>query len=264
MVAYNSTSGKLTRSRTQDTLSTEPSSLNTSTLGRDMILRFPNLTLLDGQPVPRVLLPVDTDRPAKPIPKAQMEQLTALPYTWPFDVQPKWADNPEMGGLGSAFLAKFFQLFDMDRNQLLSAYAPNATLAISYTTVVPPRARLAGYIHTLPNQKGLNFDKLARTDSVRNLLQRTPGTWRRSLLVANDQDKLTRWLIEDLPKTRHPLSEEGKWMYDVIGLDPVNGVGRIMLIVNGEFTECELGITIWGASVGAQSFCFCMQCHQKV
>ena len=29
-------------------------------------------------------------------------------------------------------------------------------------------------------------------------------------------------------------------MYDVIGMDPVNGVGRIMLIVHGEFAEREL------------------------
>lgn len=48
--------------------------------------------------------------------------------------------------------------------------------------------------------------------------------------------------MDDLPKTRHPLTEVNKWMYDVIGLDPVNGVGRIMLIVHGEFAERQSGL----------------------
>lgn len=59
------------------------------------------------------------------------------------------------------------------------------------------------------------------------------------MIVATDENKLRAWLNDDLPKTRHPLSEVGKWMYDVIGMDPVNGVGRIMLIVHGEFAECK-------------------------
>ena len=71
-----------------------------------MLLRFPNLTMLDGQAVPRIVLPVDTDLPAKPILKAQMEQLKQVPYTWPFDVRGKWADTGAMGEVGSAFLAK--------------------------------------------------------------------------------------------------------------------------------------------------------------
>lgn len=62
--------------------------------------------MLDGQPVPRVVLPVDTDLPAKPITKIQMEQLKGMPYTWPFDVQGKYADSEAMGALGSGFLAK--------------------------------------------------------------------------------------------------------------------------------------------------------------
>ena len=59
------------------------------------------------------------------------------------------------------------------------------------------------------------------------------------MVVATDETKLRTWLVEDLPKTRHPLSEVDKWMYDVIGMDPVNGIGRIMLVVHGEFAERE-------------------------
>jgi nuclear RNA export factor len=133
---------------------------------------------------------------------------------------------------------RFFELFDNDRNQLLVAYAPNATLSMNFTSAVPPRAKAAGYLSTLPNQRALNFERLKKLPH-RNLIHTGPSRWTKSLIVATDENKLRAWLNDDLPKTRHPLSEVGKWMYDVIGMDPVNGVGRIMLIVHGEFAECE-------------------------
>lgn len=133
---------------------------------------------------------------------------------------------------------RFFELFDNDRNQLLVAYAPNATLSMNFTSAVPPRAKAAGYLNTLPNQRALNFERLKKLPQ-RNLIHTGPSRWTKSLIVATDENKLRAWLNDDLPKTRHPLSEVGKWMYDVIGMDPVNGVGRIMLVVHGEFAECE-------------------------
>lgn len=136
---------------------------------------------------------------------------------------------------------RFFELFDNDRNQLLVAYAPNATLSMNFTTAVPPRAKVAGYLTTLPNQRALNFDRLKKS-AHRNLIHTGPSRWTKSLVVATDETKLRTWLMDDLPKTRHPLTEVNKWMYDVIGLDPVNGVGRIMLIVHGEFAERQSGL----------------------
>ena len=62
--------------------------------------------MLDGQPVPRLVLPVDTDLPSKPIVKEEMDQLKARPYTWPFDVRDKWADADAMRIVGDRFLAK--------------------------------------------------------------------------------------------------------------------------------------------------------------
>jgi len=111
---------------------------------------------------------------------------------------------------------------------------------MNFTSAVPPRAKVAGYQQILPNQKSLTFDKLKKQNH-RNLAHTGPTRWSKSLIVATDETKLSRWLKEDLPGTRHPLDEESKWMYDVIGMDPVNGVGRIMLIVHGEFAECESG-----------------------
>jgi nuclear RNA export factor len=117
---------------------------------------------------------------------------------------------------------------------------------MNFTSVVPPRARAAGYQHTLPNQKSLTFDKLKRGNH-RNLIHTGPGRWAKSLIVASDEIKLRAWLSDDLPGTRHPTSEPGKWMYDVVGMDPVNGVGRIMLMVHGEFAERES----WRIRVGS-------------
>jgi hypothetical protein len=51
-------------------------------------------------------LPIDTDLPAKPIAKEEMDQLKARPYTWPFDVKDKWADADAMRLVGDRFLAK--------------------------------------------------------------------------------------------------------------------------------------------------------------
>jgi hypothetical protein len=106
---------------------------------------------------------------------------------------------------------------------------------MNLTMSVPPRAKAAGYLHTLPHQKALNFDALKPIQ--RNLAFTGVGRWTSCMVVLTDEKKLKKWLIDDLPKTQHPMNEQGNWMYDVVGMDPVNGIGRIMLIVHGEFAE---------------------------
>lgn len=43
--------------------------------------------------------------------------------------------------------------------------------------------------------------------------------------------------MKGVPGTRHPLDDPTRWMYDVLPLDAVAGVGRIMLTIHGEFYE---------------------------
>jgi hypothetical protein len=57
-------------------------------------------------------LPIDTDLPAKPIAKEEMDQLKARPYTWPFDVKDKWADADAMRLVGDRFLAKWASMVE--------------------------------------------------------------------------------------------------------------------------------------------------------
>jgi hypothetical protein len=56
-------------------------------------------------------------------------------------------------------------------------------------------------------------------------------------LVVSDERSLTEWLLRTIPVTKHPLDDPAKWMYDVLPLDAMAGVGRIMLTIHGEFVE---------------------------
>lgn len=59
------------------------------------------------------------------------------------------------------------------------------------------------------------------------------------MLVMNRGDGLLKWLSDEVPRTSHPLNEAAKWVYDVVELETVAGMGRVLLTVHGEFKECK-------------------------
>lgn len=141
---------------------------------------------------------------------------------------------------------RFFLCFDDDRTQLLNAYAANATLSVSATTSINPRARAAHYHYDLPNQSKLNWAPYLEAPS-RNLLRTGNDKRIKSLIKADhhqsrpagQQSEVERWLVKTLPRTRHPKTDAEKWMFDAINLGAVGGIERMLLTVHGEYEERE-------------------------
>lgn len=81
-----------------------------------------------------------------------------------------------------------------------------------------------------------SFDAWGETN--RNLI-RIGKNRRTQTLIVSDAQSLREWLVKGIPATKHPLDDPTRWMYDVLPLDAVAGVGRIMLTIHGEFYEGE-------------------------
>lgn len=214
--------------------------------------------MLDGQAVPRIVFDVPINTLARPTDLATFDALKAQPMEWPAQVQPSHADSPAVAEFVNAFMAKcvplcsalcarlgltscvccscrYFALFDGDRSQLLPAYAEDATVSFSHTHNLPIRSRLAGLHRSLPHQDKPSWSEWADGPS-RNLLRAGQGK-RNGMLIINRGEALVKWLSDTVPKTAHPLSEAAKWVYDVVELETVAGMGRVLLTVHGEFQE---------------------------
>ncbi|KAJ9126983.1 hypothetical protein QFC24_001214 [Naganishia onofrii] len=192
--------------------------------------------MLDEELVPRINFPVGVDYPIKAIEAQEMEQIRAKPFCWPCDVKGNLVETPELNVFATTFLPKFFQAFDTDRSALVPAYAPHATLSYNLTTTAP-RRKIPNVVAPAPGKH--SFDTW--TEHNRNLVR--IGKHRRvNTLVIGDEaaTRLSEWLEKTVPRTQHPLHDPTKWMYDVLPLDAMAGVGRIMLTIHGEFLEGKL------------------------
>lgn len=211
---------------------------------RDMLNRFPNLHILDQVPIPRICLEVPVGSRVEPISELKLSTMQGQAYTWPCDVAPGFQESPVIREWVNEFLAKFFLCFDDDRTQLLNAYAANATLSVSATTSINPRARAAHYHYDLPNQSKLNWAPYLEAPS-RNLLRTGNDKRIKSLIKADhhqsrpagQQSEVERWLVKTLPRTRHPKTDAEKWIFDAINLGAVGGIERMLLTVHGEYEE---------------------------
>ncbi|KAJ9098728.1 hypothetical protein QFC21_004376 [Naganishia friedmannii] len=199
----------------------------------DVIARFPNLTMLDEELVPRITFPVGVDYPIKAIEAQEMEQIRAKPFCWPYDVTGNLVETLELDAFATTFLAKFFEAFDSDRSVLVPVYAPQATLSFNITTTAP-RRKIPNVVVPAPGKH--SFDTW--TEHNRNLV-RIGKNRRVNTLVVSDEavTRLSEWLEKTVPRTQHPLHDPTKWIYDVLPLDAMAGVGRIMLTIHGEFLE---------------------------
>jgi nuclear RNA export factor len=134
---------------------------------------------------------------------------------------------------------RFFAAFDSSRSSLLPVYAPQATLSHNFTYTIP-RRRVKSEVTVAPGKT--SWDHWNPTN--RNLI-RIGKPRRTNTLVVSDERSLTAWLLNTIPATKHPLDDPTKWMYDVLPLDAVGGVGRIMLTIHGEFVEGMFDICLW-------------------
>ncbi|KAB5595766.1 MRNA export factor mex67 [Ceratobasidium theobromae] len=227
----------------------------------EIIRRFPNLEMLDQEPIIKigfdVSLPEITERDRA----VQADKQVQWPAATSFLVDMKAGFmGPGIEATTVEFLTKYFELFDSNRSQLTPVYSSTATFSLSLNTSIPPRARIRGYHAHLPRQKELKWAPWMEVGS-------------RNLLRVAKLDKTTTFLrstapevvkaLEELPGTKHDVTgtggategtggtvigsaAAGKFVVDAftcLGVLPGEGDAGIVLFVNvhGEFAEQPTG-----------------------
>ncbi|KAJ1028629.1 hypothetical protein NDA16_001795 [Ustilago loliicola] len=210
---------------------------------QEVLSKFRTLTMLDRKPVTPTesgFANLPTGGKSKKI-DADAAQVPLRNF--PIPNKPGFVDA-EAGAIMPNFLSKYFMLYDTDRSQLSEAYAPLAQFSFCLNVIPPPRARAAGFLHTMPHQKELNFDRYSDNGN-RNLMRiRTPKVHHQSLHHGAGSILAC---LRRLPKTSHPLNDASKFVVDAWVL-PNNVIGArlkgeerpealLYINVHGEYAE---------------------------
>lgn len=156
---------------------------------------------------------------------------------------------------------RFFEMFDSNRDSLRAVYSTNATFSVVTASSVPPRARSAGYINTLPRQKDLSW-KAYRDIYSHNIM--TLGVRPASKGFPRGPTAILS-TIKKFPRTTHPLTDASKFVVDgwvinnaIVGAslgasDKTANASKpdalLFISVQGEFAELP--------SLGVRSFSRC-------
>ena len=133
---------------------------------------------------------------------------------------------------------RFFTIYDNQRPALVNAYHPTGTFSFSANTAIPPRARIEGFHHSMPNQKKLEWPPWLNggLGGSRNLTRMgtNPEKMERTLHVGGEEAAKA---MVDLPNTKHDVA--GSPEKFCIDAWPVShGDGTVLFItVHGQFTE---------------------------
>lgn len=177
---------------------------------REVLSKFRQLTLLDQKPVTPTESGFVNLQSSTKSKKVDADAAQVPLRNFPVPNKPGFVDA-EAGAIMPNFLSKFFTLYDSDRNQLSEAYAPLAQFSYCLNVVPPPRARAAGFLHTMPHQKELNFDRY-QDKGNRNLMRvHTPKG--RHLSLHHGVGSILA-ILRKLPKTSHPLNDASKFVVD--------------------------------------------------
>ncbi|OCF38158.1 nuclear RNA export factor 1/2 [Kwoniella heveanensis BCC8398] len=211
------------------------------TYKHEILRRFPGLRILDGVSLERVIFPIER-KPKARLTDEQKAALVAKPFTFPFDVQPGFGEEG-VKDYAMQFCAKYFTLFDNDRNSIIPAYAPNALVSISCNTL-PSRS-----LHQVEIQKTrsnrpqpVSFEAWTSLPS-RNFFRGVTSVKQRmeTLQTPADTERLLRWWNKAVPKTKHPLTDPTKWNFETWVLDGEGESTKLCLMIQGEFEEMPSG-----------------------
>ncbi|KAM0756564.1 hypothetical protein T439DRAFT_321275 [Meredithblackwellia eburnea MCA 4105] len=225
----------------------------------EMARRFPSLQQLDQQPLdPSIAFAVAATNEAEASnpgrssaakkDAARAAKLAKLSLAFPLPILGGFPEADEEGVrkyVGEQFLAKFFPMFDTDRNSLAAVYAPTCTFSFQVDTMVPLRTR-AKKIGSHGDKKFPNQHKLAWTDYLgggRNLT-RVLGAGKRSANLHITPSSVVGKLTA-MPGTEHPLADPTKFVFDTWTMPnlmapaaPGAAPGIVIFVsVHGEFTE---------------------------
>ncbi|KAG8954423.1 nuclear mRNA export, poly(A)+RNA binding protein [Tulasnella sp. 424] len=188
---------------------------------------FPCLKMLDMQPVVKV---AGFDASASKPSRADETGPTV------FDTQmggPIMQDGVQE--TTTAFLVKYFTLFDQNRAALVDAYSPNATFSVSINTAVPARARISRFFLELPHQKQLNWE--AWTPLSRNLTRiKNTGDVASHRLFKSPEDIVKA--LHRVPQTKHDIANGGNtFLAESWIVSSVLTLDTLLVTVHGQFTE---------------------------
>ncbi|KAN0063105.1 nuclear mRNA export, poly(A)+RNA binding protein [Thecaphora frezii] len=209
----------------------------------EILTRFPKLTLLDQKPV------TPTESGFANLPRSsKSKKLDAdaaqVPLrNFPVQNKPGFVDA-DASAIMPAFLSKFFSLYDTDRAALKDVYAPSAQFSYCVNVSPAPRAKAAGFLHTMPHQKELNFEKWNSLGG-RNLM-RVHMSKSRIVALHQGNARIIE-MLNKLPRTTHPLTDASKFVFDAWVM-PNNVIGAsfnadekpeavLFVSVHGEFAE---------------------------
>ncbi|KAI0067186.1 NTF2-like protein [Artomyces pyxidatus] len=200
----------------------------------NIMRRFPTLDMLDKEPVTKISFDAPeasqaTEPPIGPRPAAKV---------FPAEMRPSFVFGFDPA-ITTAFLGRFFQLFDTQRAALIDAYHESATFSFQANTSIPVRARIQGFQHSLPNQRNLEWSKWLGAGS-RNL-SRVAGAvdkMLKSMHVGREDAVKT---MMSLPSTKHDIvGSPEKFLIDAW---PITQGEKTTLFVSihGQFTEEPAG-----------------------
>ncbi|BGP36661.1 nuclear mRNA export, poly(A)+RNA binding protein [Rhodotorula kratochvilovae] len=227
------------------------------TYAREMARRFATLRTLDQKPLdPSIAFTAGQERPNPTdgpglSSRAKSEKAKAAkrePVVFPVDItKGGFFESDGARDFVGQFFLKFFDAFDNDRPSLLPVYAPICTFSLHADTANPVRAR-AKKVGTkgdrrFPNQHKLDWNVYLTAEGSRNLVRVRNPEKRVATLKVTPSSIITT--IVALPKTKHPLEEANKFVWDSWTMPNMlappqpgaEGETVIFASVHGEFTE---------------------------
>ncbi|GBE87787.1 mRNA export factor mex67 [Sparassis crispa] len=194
--------------------------------------RFPSLEVLDQEAVTKI---------AFDVPHASTSAAASVPHitatTFPCEMVPSFITGVD-SALVSNFLMRYFPLFDRQRAGLLDVYHPEATFSFSANTGIPPRARIEGLHHSMPNQRKLEWPGwlIGGRGGSRNLsrIWGSVDKMTKTLHVGNEEIIKT---IADLPTTKHDLvGAPDKFCIDAWPVPHGDSI-HLFVSLHGQFVE---------------------------
>ena len=210
---------------------------------RDVLVKFPDLRILDMKPVMDVERGFSQLFQGRGNKKAGPEASQVPLRHFCVQTRPGFVDG-DAKQVVPEFLSLYFSAYDQDRTRLGPVYSSNARFTYSINSSPPPRARAERLMHTMPHQKDLTFDKyielgsrnLMRTHNVKPLL--------RSMHYGGEAIVA---FLKRLPITMHPLHDASKFVVDAWLLPNVDVKAQtsaterpdalLYINVHGEFCE---------------------------
>ncbi|GAA5922659.1 hypothetical protein JCM1841_006770 [Sporobolomyces salmonicolor] len=229
----------------------------TTTYEREMARRFNTLRTLDQKPLdPSIAFAVtqareqgvDLDPGLSSRVKSEKAKATKRePVVFPLQATQGFFESDGARDFVGGFLAKFFAAFDDDRPSLLAAYAPICSFSFHADTAHPVRARAKKIgingDKRFPYQHKLDWKLYLTPEGSRNLTRVKNPEKRLATLKVTPSSVVSS--IVTLPKTKHPLEESSKFVWDswtmpnLLAPTVPGGEGETVIyaVVHGEFTE---------------------------